>query len=224
MELTKDAYLEIAKTADDKSVVKMLSVNRKFHDDEFFKLVFEHRYPLLIKFKKDKESWKDFYLRMVMYIAKLKEEYDLDYIPSPKFNPQKFYDFVNVVNEEENWQLEAAEYLADVKDLQFLKKFLLKYAKFLDFNHLISAEMLSKNDLNRIKLFVDSDIKFNSFRRFYSPVYTNPIYSAIDNENIELLKILILPNIRAHNLENFISYARQANKPLSEKYLVSQVK
>ena len=60
MNLTKDAYLEIAKAADDKTIVKMLSVNRKFHDDEFFKLVFEQRYPLLVKFKKDKQLWKDF--------------------------------------------------------------------------------------------------------------------------------------------------------------------
>ena len=224
MELTKDAYLEIAKTADDKSVVKMLSVNKKFHDDEFFKLVFEYKYPFLIKFKKDKESWKDFYLRMVMYIAKLKEEIKLDYIPSPKFNPQKFYDFVNVVIGEEDWQIEAAEYLADVEDLEFIRNFLLKYAKYLDFHHLISIEMLNKNDSKRIKVFVDADIKANSFRRFYSPVYTNPIYTAIDNENIELLKILILPNIRDYDLEDFISYAQQAHKPLSERYLLSRVK
>ncbi len=36
MKLTKDAYLEIAKNADDKTIVKMLSVNRKFNDDAFF--------------------------------------------------------------------------------------------------------------------------------------------------------------------------------------------
>lgn len=50
MNLMKDAYLEIAKAADDRTIVRMLSVNKKFHDDDFFKLVFEHKDPLLVKF------------------------------------------------------------------------------------------------------------------------------------------------------------------------------
>ena len=217
MNLTKDAYLEIAKAADDKTIVKMLSVNRKFHDDEFFKLVFEYKYPFLIKFKKDKESWKDFYLRMVMYIAKLKKEYDIDYIPSPRFNPEEFY--FNRFDDKHQDLYDAAEYLVGVEDFEFLENFLMKHAKYLDFGYLILKEM-TYNNLERIKLLIDVDIKANKIYPLYSPA----IMTAIKNENIEALKILILPNIREYDLEDFVEYARQNNKPLCEKYLLSRVK
>lgn len=224
MNLTKDAYLEIAKAADDETIVKMLSVNRNFRDDKFFKLVFEDKYPLLIKFKKDNESWKYFYLKMVMYIFKLKEQHDLDYIPSEKFDPEDFYKYIE---EQEywhfDWELEAAEYLEDVKDLNFVRNFLEKHGEGLDFNYLILRELKTTN-LKRIKIFVDADLANNSDKKFYSPVYSESIKKAIDNENIELLKILILTNIRKHDLEKFIEYARENNKPLSEKYLLSRVK
>lgn len=219
MNLTKDAYLEIARTADDRTIVKMLSVNKKFRDEKFFKLVFHEKYPLLVKFKKENETWKDFYLRMVMYIAKLKEDFDLDYIPSPKFNPEEFYTYAK--SHKRDWQLDAAEYLHEVQDIEFVKKFLLKYAKYIDFDYLIFKEI---DNPTNVKLLVDADIKANARKKFYSPVYSASIINAINNENIELLKILILHNIRNHNLENFIEYAREHNKPLSEKYLLSLVK
>ena len=220
MNLTKDTYLEIAKFADDKTIVQMLSVDKKFHDDEFFKLVFFHKYPLLLKFKKDEESWKDFYLRMVMYIAKLKEEFDLDYIPAKKFNPEKFYKSIEI--SDEDWILEAAEYLKQVKDIDFIRKFLLKYGKNLEFKYLIKRE-LKNRDLKRIKVFVDADIASHAFKKFYGPVYDEPIMKAIKSEDIDLLKILILPNIRKYDIERFIEYARDHNKKSSEKYLLTRI-
>lgn len=38
--MNKDVYLLIADNADDKTVVNMLSVDRKFHDPEFFECYF----------------------------------------------------------------------------------------------------------------------------------------------------------------------------------------
>ena len=220
MNLTKDTYLEIAKLTDDRTTVSMLSVNKKFYDDEFFKLVFANKYPLLVKFKHD-ESWKDFYLRMMLYIFKLNEEFNLDYIPSPKFNPQNFYKYAKN-QEDEDWQLEAGEYLKGVKDLEFIQNFLQKYAKYLDFNHLIYRE-IKTNDLKRIKVYVDADVKAGSYKKFYSPVYHDAIPKTINKENIDLLEILILPNIRKYNLEYFIQYAKSRNRKLSEKYLLSRL-
>jgi hypothetical protein len=78
---------------------------------------------------------------------------------------------------------------------------------------------MTYNNLERIKLLIDADIKAN---KIYSPLYSPAIMNAIKNENIELLKILILPNIREYDLEDLIDYARQQNKPLSEKYLLSR--
>ena len=68
--LNKDVYEYLTNFADDKTILNMLSVNTKFSDDSFFKRVFERKYPLLMKFKKD-ETWRQFFIKMIYYIAKL---------------------------------------------------------------------------------------------------------------------------------------------------------
>lgn len=91
----KDVYEYLVGFADDKTVLNMLSVNKKFSDPAFFEKIIEkivkRRYPLLISFKEENESWKNFYIRMVYYISKLQENYEFPYIPAKTFNPQKFY-------------------------------------------------------------------------------------------------------------------------------------
>ena len=91
MNLTKDTYEHLAQFADDKDIVTMLSVNKKFSDPIFFERIFKRKYPLLIKFKKENETWKHFYLRMIKSISKLNEDYHIPYIPHPDFNPDEFY-------------------------------------------------------------------------------------------------------------------------------------
>lgn len=61
----KDIYEYILNLADDRDVINMLSVNRKFNDDLYFKKIFEKRYSLLLEFKKEEETYKQFYLRMI---------------------------------------------------------------------------------------------------------------------------------------------------------------
>ena len=78
--MNKDIYLKLSTYVDDKSVVKMLSVNKKFNDPEFFRQLFSQRYPQLIKFKTEHQDWKQFYLYMVKYIAKLWEDFHYDYV------------------------------------------------------------------------------------------------------------------------------------------------
>ncbi len=89
--MNKDVYMKIAEQMNDKDVLLMLSVNRKFNDPEFFRQIIYQRYPLLIKFRKEGENWKQLYLRMVTHILKLKEEYDVSYIPAASFNPKRIY-------------------------------------------------------------------------------------------------------------------------------------
>ena len=76
MELTKDVYEYLTNFADDKTILNMLSVNKKFNDEEFFKRVMLRKYPFLLKFKGE-GSYKEFFIRMIYYIAKLKENYDI---------------------------------------------------------------------------------------------------------------------------------------------------
>ena len=49
----KNLYEYIVNFADDRTVLNMLSVNKQFHNQEFFKRILETRYPLLLEFKMD---------------------------------------------------------------------------------------------------------------------------------------------------------------------------
>jgi len=121
--LTKDVYLYLLNFADDKTVLNMLSVNKKFNDEKFFKQIMERRYPLLLRFKEDNKTWKQFYIETIYYISKLKEEFDIPYIPVSTFDPKDFYkrrrnlgnaDFQTIYDY-------ALEHAADSGDLNLVK-------------------------------------------------------------------------------------------------------
>ncbi len=97
MNLTKDTYEYILNFADDREIINMLLVNKKFaqklDDDNFFRKLMERKYPLLIDFKMETETWKNLYLRMVKYISLLQDEYGIPYLNVSNYNPVKFYNF-----------------------------------------------------------------------------------------------------------------------------------
>ena len=92
MEIPKDMYEYLTNFADDKTILNMLSVNKQFRDEKFFERVLERKYPMLMIFKKEGQSWRDFYIKMTYYISKLEEDYDIPYIPSIYFNPEGFFE------------------------------------------------------------------------------------------------------------------------------------
>ena len=73
---SKDTDREILKHVDDKELLKFCAVNRKTWndvcDDNFLKRRLS-KYPGIEKYKREKETWKQFYLNVVYYIAKLEE-------------------------------------------------------------------------------------------------------------------------------------------------------
>ena len=79
MNINADVYEYITQFADDRTVLNMLSVNRKFNNPVFFRIIIKRKYPGLVSLKNNNESWKSFYLKIIYYVA-LIEEYDL-------FNP-----------------------------------------------------------------------------------------------------------------------------------------
>ena len=73
----KNIYENIINFADNRTILNMLSVNKKFNDPIFFEKVIDRKYPLLKQFKEKNESWRQFFVKMAYYIAKLEEEYDI---------------------------------------------------------------------------------------------------------------------------------------------------
>jgi len=92
MNISKDVYEYLTNFADDGTILNMLSVDKTFSDEAFFERVMRRKYPLLVEFKKEDETWKRLFLRMVKYINILKEEFDIPYIPTKGHNPERFYD------------------------------------------------------------------------------------------------------------------------------------
>ena len=96
MELSHDMYEYLANFADDRTILNMLSVNRTYNNPILFQRIFHRKYPFLSKYKTTDESWKDFYVSMIYYIEKLKEDYAFRYPEDIKIgiayvNPRKFY-------------------------------------------------------------------------------------------------------------------------------------
>ena len=86
----KDIYEYISNFTDDKTVINMIFANGKVFDNEkFYEKLLRKRYPLVIEFRKEIEEWKILYLRMVDVLAKLEEDYQIPYIPTKGFNPEK---------------------------------------------------------------------------------------------------------------------------------------
>ena len=79
MNLTKDMYEYLLNFADDRTIINMLSVNKKFHDENFFERIMKRKYPDLIKYREDNETWKQLFVRMVYYISLMMEKFGIPY-------------------------------------------------------------------------------------------------------------------------------------------------
>lgn len=97
MDLTKDTYEYLLNFANDREVLHMLSVNKKFRNEELFERIMKRRYPLVSRFKKDK-SWKEFYIQTIYYLSRLKEKFKIPYIPTLDFEPEVIYKSVKSPN------------------------------------------------------------------------------------------------------------------------------
>ena len=95
MELSglRDTDRLILAAMDDRSLLEMMKTNKKFfrEGELAFEKRMKQRYPELAKKKEDGERWSQFYLQNVYFLNKLKEEFNIDYVPVPFFNPEALY-------------------------------------------------------------------------------------------------------------------------------------
>lgn len=86
MNVSSDMYEYLGKFAEDRDVLNMLSVNKKFNDPVFFERALGRKYPFLLNFKTDRVAWKQFYISMIYYISKMKESFPN--LPDESFDPR----------------------------------------------------------------------------------------------------------------------------------------
>lgn len=83
MYLCKDTYEYLLNFLDDTDIINMLSVNKKFRDELYFKRVFQRKYPLSMRFKDG--NWRDYFIQFTYYLRKLRER-DIPYLHTYDFD------------------------------------------------------------------------------------------------------------------------------------------
>lgn len=137
---SRDVDTYLLSQLDDKELFEILLLNKDFLKlgSAFFEKRLKERYPLLLKFKPEKMNYTKYYLSVVYYIAELKEEYDIDYVPAPSFNPKIFY--YKLVNNYASLD-EYYGYIGETGDMKLIKE----YEDVLDTDSLFAGVILSGN-------------------------------------------------------------------------------
>ena len=91
MNISKDVYEYLTQYADNRTILNMLSVNREFRDDSFFAKVIRRKYPELIIFKREHQTWKSFFLELVHDLESIKES-GATYYFTPLQSPMQMID------------------------------------------------------------------------------------------------------------------------------------
>lgn len=78
----KDVDREVLKHIDDEDLLKICQIDKKTWnqvcDDDFLRRRLS-KYPGIVKYKRLDESWKQFFLRVLYYIGKIKEKFQFSY-------------------------------------------------------------------------------------------------------------------------------------------------
>lgn len=137
---SRDVDTYLLEKLDDKELLEVMFLNKDFLklSTYFFEKRLKERYSLLIKFKPLKMNFTKYYLSVVYYISKLKEEYDISYVPAPSFNPKTYYYRLKYDYASED---EIQFYIGETGNLQLIKE----YENILDIRDLVLGVILSGN-------------------------------------------------------------------------------
>lgn len=229
MNLTKDTYEYILNFADDREILNMLSVNKKFRNEKLFEKVLKRKYPELLQYKRD-ESFQDFFIKMIFYISFLKEKYDIPYFGmdpkylydlSKKYKALNFYGLVMVSASKKG-------------NLNVVKSMIDKGVRIFD-NALYTAARAGH--LNIVKYFIekgaDNYLKVGEFtaatghkniidyllenKYVSNSNLNNFLVHAADGGHIDLVKHLI--SLGATDILSALDYARMGNQKEVIDYL-----
>ena len=224
---SRDVDTYLLSRLDDKELFEILLLNKDFLKlgSAFFEKRLKERYPLLLKFKPEKMNYTKYYLSIVYYIAKLKEEYDIDYVPAPSFNPKIFY--YKLVNNYASLD-EYYGYIGETEDMELIKEYEdviegevlfggvilsgnLDAVKYLESKGYVINQLgyLNKAVLSRNEEMQDYVlIKLNSLFE-EDEINLEMVYAVASLDNLETVKYydrIIEPNTHYQQILSFISH------------------
>jgi len=118
MNIPKDLYEYLTNFADDRTILSMLSTNKQFRDESFFRRVIERKYPNTIKFKEQDQTWKRFYIETVYYINKIYDLIGYKYTKNATRSPKVYYQYIKKYIDDIDFLLKGA---IKEKDIDFVK-------------------------------------------------------------------------------------------------------
>jgi hypothetical protein len=91
----KDADRKILEILNDKDLFESMLVNKYIYsliDENFWRNRMISNFPSTFEFKSENETWKNYYLKVVYYIDKLKRDFKFNFI---KGDPKKYYELIS---------------------------------------------------------------------------------------------------------------------------------
>ena len=119
MKPSKDVLQKIAEKSDDKTALRLLSSNKELNNDYYFRLIFGSRYPDLIEYKNEIESFRHSYLRFLKAIGQLKEQYNYKYVSG---NPTLQLRLLRENNKNMDFLLVEAAKVGSIEMAEYAKK------------------------------------------------------------------------------------------------------
>lgn len=128
----RDTDKLVLEKMDDRTLMDTMKANKSLlrMGEEIFRERLKNAYPLLYVKKPFLESYRNYYLKMMYYLGKLKEEFIVDYIPAASFDPEALYRGFNI---------ERKVFLKNRRE--FLEKLLPFYAEIGDEKKLLEIEV-----------------------------------------------------------------------------------
>jgi hypothetical protein len=207
----KDVDREVLKYLTDKDLLVACSVDKRMLnevcDDGFFRRRLS-KYPGIEKYKKENESWKQFFLRFVYYTSKMWENYKFQYTEG---NFKRQYDVLKRYKKDVLLQYSAREgilplvkySLQQEANIHTVDDFALRYASM--YGYIDTVKYLVEQGAN---IHADND---------------DALRTASLNGNLEIVKYLVEHGADIHAKEDFALRWTSINGHLDVvKYLVEQ--
>lgn len=196
MKLTggKDTDKIVLELLSDRDLFSLMQTDKKYLNlgQEFFKKRMERKYPLLSSKKPENMTWAKYYIEMVYYIAKLEEKHEIPYIPSPNFDPEEFYNYVEKITKDPIWGKSLKWQVALRYAAESGRKDLIDYILDKDFTpsylDMVMRIAAKKGDLELVKYMVKKG----------AVVYTSAIELAEENAHSDIVNYL--NEIKLNNL------------------------
>ena len=210
----KDVDREILKHVDDRELLEICTLDRKTWnevcDDAFLRRRLTIKYPGIEKYKRENESWKQFFLRAIYYISKMKDGFKFQY-KEGDFKKQYF-----ILKEASNYDgfdnlLAGA---AEKGELPLVKFALVKGADVHAYADAALRDASDKGHLDVVKYLIENGADIHAINDY-------PLRQASEKGHLEIVKYLLKHGADIHAAHDSALYFATLNNHYHVvKYLI----